>query len=444
MGHVSGEKFQSPLPSEFDRRFGVVRFQDEIQKFFAHLPDVWGVVPAHQTQTFHVDVIHVHLPILPFGPQFRGVPLLTVENVWVVRFLEFQVVRFFEKFRALLRRALSEIPTVLDGVHTGAPLAVKLDHHGVRISVPHDRAWKVLLDVRLRLFDHAPTLRGRRRRDLRTRKHPRFHPGETVHAVHAYLVRQLLAVVDLFHESGGTRHVLLRFFTESLEFVQDRRKEGWHVLGKLVRLPTHLELLVGDTGDVPVLWIFDECGVTQIVCHHDARIQGGEIQRGDGRVVRALLGVQHGRAHVPFRNFYLFLPKVHLLRFVVLVNRGHHEPQLLRLLRQLGENFYLLSPGDEEIQWHPRGVRHLQQVEKGAQTLEQPVGKEGVLDAVPRHLHELVWVTFPVTRKHLLRGHVDLFIPQVQLTHTVQGITVQLVSFFHFLEEIEDKSSGHG
>ena len=248
------------------------------------------VIPSNQLQTLDVDVIHVHLIVFPLGPELRRVPLFRVEKVRVIHLLEFQIIRFLEESRALLRRALAELPAVFDRLFPFATLDVEFDHYGIRVAVSDLRAREIRLDVVLRLLDHASASARRRRGDGDARKNAFPRARKTVDGVHRYLVRELFAVVHFFHPAGGRGHVALGLLPELFQFQENTREQARDILRELIRPGTDGEGLVRHAGDVAVLGVVhDQRRVTQVMRHHDRRVQGLEIERRDRRVVRTLL-----------------------------------------------------------------------------------------------------------------------------------------------------------
>ena len=206
-----------------------------------------AVVAAHR-----LDPLRIHLVVVVgIRPVHPSVALLVHEQVGEVHFLELQSHRRRKELaRDPLRGFLAEAHALRHRVDS------ELDHHTVRVAVDNfgvggvpirdgvhglhrvlrreQRGRKEKDEQRkeritwkgsstyLRVLDHRPTVRCRRRRDREARELAHRGAREAVDGVRRYLQRQLPPVLHGFHHRIFRRlHVLLRLLPRAKELGED-------------------------------------------------------------------------------------------------------------------------------------------------------------------------------------------------------------------------------
>src|SRR6056300_1453902 len=76
--YLTSEELRCTFPRLFLRRTGIRGVEYYIEEFLADFSNVRRVITAYELETLHVYVVHVHLVIFSFCPQFSGVTLFRI------------------------------------------------------------------------------------------------------------------------------------------------------------------------------------------------------------------------------------------------------------------------------------------------------------------------------------------------------------------------------
>jgi len=190
------------------------------------------------------------------------------------------------------------------------------------------------------VLDHLPPVCGDGGADLQARQLAHHRACEAVHGVGGHLERQLAAVQHRpLERVRSLLQVRLGALARAQQLLQDLGQDaaGERGLDEDVAGGGARQLRGGQPLLLP---LGHERAVAQVVRHHDGRVEGGKVQRRDGLLVEASLGLQHRR---PLVGDAAVAVGARHPRQV-----GDQQAALLRLAQDLGEDLDGLAACEEE------------------------------------------------------------------------------------------------